>query len=90
MALGALPDYPWDLMARYRARAEAHEGGVVDVSIGSPVDPTPDVVREALAKATDAHAYPLTAIIRWSQPDPHIPCKTWMAGFCSDPIEYAK
>ena len=73
MALGALPDYPWDLMAPYRARAEAHEGGIVDVSIGSPVDPTPDVVREALARATDAHAYPLTvgtpelraAIVEW-------------------------
>ena len=73
MALGALPDYPWDLMAPYRARAEAHAGGIVDVSIGSPVDPTPDVVREALARATDAHAYPLTvgtpelraAIVEW-------------------------
>ena len=73
MALGALPDYPWDLMAPYRERAAAHAGGLVDLSIGSPVDPTPDVVREALAAATDAHAYPQTvgtpalraAIVEW-------------------------
>jgi succinyldiaminopimelate transaminase len=36
-------------------------GGVVDLSVGTPVDPTPAVVREALAAASDAHAYPLTA-----------------------------
>ncbi len=73
MALGALPDYPWDLMAPYRERAEAHHDGIVDLSIGSPVDPTPDVVRDALARATDAHAYPQTvgtpalraAIVEW-------------------------
>ena len=73
MALGALPDYPWDLMAPYRERAAAHADGLVDLSIGSPVDPTPDVVREALARATDAHAYPQTtgtpalraAIVEW-------------------------
>lgn len=73
MALGALPDYPWDLIAPYRVRAEAHEGGLADLSIGSPVDPTPEVVRAALADATDAHAYPQTvgtpalreAIVAW-------------------------
>src|SRR4029453_12779287 len=73
MALGALPDYPWDLMAPYVERAAGHPGGLVDLSIGSPVDPTPDVVREALARATDAHAYPQTvgtpalrgAIVGW-------------------------
>jgi succinyldiaminopimelate transaminase len=73
MARGELPDYPWDLMAPFRERAAAHPGGVVDLSIGSPVDPTPALVREALANATDAHAYPQTtgsgelrgAIIDW-------------------------
>ncbi|RNE63833.1 succinyldiaminopimelate transaminase [Cryobacterium tepidiphilum] len=48
-------------MAPFIVRAESHDGGVVDLSIGSPVDPTPDLVREALASATDAHAYPQTA-----------------------------
>lgn len=73
MARGDLPDYPWDLMAPFRERAAAHPEGVVDLSIGSPVDPTPTLVREALANATDAHAYPQTtgtdelrgAIIEW-------------------------
>ncbi|MEV8212269.1 succinyldiaminopimelate transaminase [Leifsonia sp. NPDC077715] len=60
MALQELPDYPWDLMAPYAERARAHEGGIVDLSIGSPVDPTPDLIRRALAEATDAHAYPQT------------------------------
>jgi len=73
MALQELPDYPWDLMAPYAERARAHEGGIVDLSIGSPVDPTPDLIRRALAEATDAHAYPQTigtpalreAIVDW-------------------------
>ncbi len=46
---------------------------MVDLSVGSPVDPTPAVIRESLAAATDAHAYPLTvgtpalreAIVSW-------------------------
>ncbi|AYF98499.1 succinyldiaminopimelate transaminase [Protaetiibacter intestinalis] len=60
MAL-ALPDFPWDLLTPYGDRARAHPGGIVDLSVGSPVDPTPASVREALAAATDAHAYPATA-----------------------------
>jgi succinyldiaminopimelate transaminase len=73
MALGALPEYPWDLMVPYRDRAVSHRDGIVDLSIGSPVDQTPEVVREALAAATDAHSYPATigtaalrrAIVDW-------------------------
>ena len=61
MALGALPDYPWDQMVPFAERARAHPDGIVDLSIGSPVDPTPPLVRDALAAATDAHSYPLTA-----------------------------
>ena len=55
-----LPDYPWNAMAPYRERAERHPGGVVDLSIGTPVDPTPGVVREALAAAADSPGYPTT------------------------------
>lgn len=58
---GALPEYPWDAMAPYAERAERHSGGRIDLSVGSPVDPTPEVVRAALAAATDAHGYPATA-----------------------------
>ncbi len=58
---GALPDYPWDAMAPYLERAKQYPGGLIDVSVGSPVDPTPRPIRDALAAATDAHAYPATA-----------------------------
>src|SRR5690606_15219786 len=61
VGVGELDDYPWDAVAPYAARARRHPDGIVDLSIGSPVDPTPAVVREALAVATDAHAYPQTA-----------------------------
>lgn len=61
MALIELPDYPWDAMAPYAAAARAHPDGIVDLSIGSPVDPTPEIIREALAHATDSHSYPATA-----------------------------
>ncbi|WP_022886936.1 succinyldiaminopimelate transaminase [Glaciibacter superstes] len=56
-----LPDYPWDQMAPFTERARAHPNGVVDLSIGSPVDATPEIIRRALTEATDAHAYPQTA-----------------------------
>jgi succinyldiaminopimelate transaminase len=60
-AARSLPDFPWDSLVPYAATARAVHGGVVDLSVGTPVDPTPAVVREALAAASDAHAYPLTA-----------------------------
>ena len=56
-----LPDFPWDLLEPAKARAEEHPGGLVDLSIGTPVDPVPLVVREALAACSDAPGYPLTA-----------------------------
>jgi succinyldiaminopimelate transaminase len=57
----ALPDFPWDSLAPFAATAREHADGIVDLSVGSPVDPTPAVVREALVAATDAHAYPTTS-----------------------------
>ena len=62
MGLGILAgvDFPWDLLAPYGERARSHPDGVVDLSIGTPVDATPDVVRRALADASDAHGYPQT------------------------------
>ncbi len=60
MAL-ALPDFPWDSLVPFADIARRHPDGIVDLSVGSPVDPTPEVVRAALAAATDAHAYPATA-----------------------------
>ncbi|HEY1530286.1 MAG TPA: succinyldiaminopimelate transaminase [Galbitalea sp.] len=56
-----LPDFPWDTIAQYAERARAYPDGLVDLSVGSPVDPTPEFIRTALAAATDAHSYPQTA-----------------------------
>ena len=68
-----LPEFPWDLLAPYAETARAHPDGVVDLSVGTPVDPTPDVVRGALEAASDAPGYPLThgtqalrdAVVAW-------------------------
>lgn len=60
MTLGPLPEYPWDTIQPYRERAAAHPDGLIDLSVGSPVDPTPDIVRRALDEAADAHGYPTT------------------------------
>lgn len=57
--LSGLP-YPWDTIAPYIERARSHSEGLVDLSIGTPVDPTPDVVRDALTSAGDSHGYPTT------------------------------
>ncbi|CAN5900043.1 succinyldiaminopimelate transaminase [soil metagenome] len=56
-----LPDFPWDRLAPLRELAAAHPGGIVDLSVGTPVDPSPPLVRAALAAAADAPGYPLTA-----------------------------
>ncbi len=53
--------FPWDELEPYKARALAHPGGLVDLSVGAPVDPVPARVREALAAASDAPGYPATA-----------------------------
>nr|WP_285618901.1 succinyldiaminopimelate transaminase [Actinoallomurus iriomotensis] len=55
-----LPDFPWDLLAPYKHQAQQHPDGIVDLSIGTPVDPTPELVRRALAEAADAPGYPAT------------------------------
>ena len=70
---GRLPDFPWDLLAPYAATAVDHPDGLVDLSVGTPVDPTPDLVRRALEAASDAAGYPLThgtpalreAVVSW-------------------------
>jgi len=56
-----LPEFPWDSLEPFAARARSHADGIVDLSVGSPVDPTPAIIRDSLAEATDAHAYPATA-----------------------------
>ncbi len=55
-----LPDFPWDSLDGAARRAAEYPGGVVDLSVGTPVDPVPDVVRAALASASARPGYPAT------------------------------
>lgn len=58
--MNKLPDFPWDRLEPYKERARAHPGGIVDLSVGTPVDPVPRLVRDALIKAADSPGYPFT------------------------------
>ena len=49
-----LPRFPWDLLAACSDQARAHPGGIVDLSVGTPVDSVPPVVTDALRAAADA------------------------------------
>lgn len=68
-----LPAFPWDSLTPYVERASAHPEGIVNLSVGTPIDPTPLVVRDALARAADAPGYPATygtpalreAVVKW-------------------------
>ncbi|MBU4214399.1 MAG: succinyldiaminopimelate transaminase [Cellulomonas sp.] len=57
----ALPDFPWDALTPLAELARSHPDGLVDLSVGTPVDPTPGPVRAALAAAADSPGYPTTA-----------------------------
>src|SRR6195952_202566 len=57
----SLPDFPWNRLVPYSAKAREHPGGVVDLSVGTPVDPTPELAQRALAEASNAPGYPFTA-----------------------------
>lgn len=60
-----LPDFPWDSLAAAKQRAAAHPDGIVDLSVGTPVDDTPALAREALDAASNAHGYPTV----WGTPE---------------------
>lgn len=74
MGFATLSDaYPWDAVTPYIDRARQHPQGLVDLSVGTPIDPTPEVVQQALTAASDAPGYPTThgsadlreSIARW-------------------------
>jgi aspartate/methionine/tyrosine aminotransferase len=53
------PPYPHDRLRELRAVADAVPGGIVDCSVGTPVDPMPEVARRALSDpAAAATGYP--------------------------------
>lgn len=55
-----LPEFPWDVLEPYALTAAAHPDEIVDLSVGTPVDPTPELIRTALAAGADAPGYPTT------------------------------
>ncbi len=77
----ALPDFPWDSLGPFRERAGQHPDGVIDLSVGTPVDPTPTIVADALRAAANAPGYPQTygtvqlreAVAAWFERRRHAP-----------------
>ena len=55
-----LPEFPWDTLAGARDRASTYPEGLVDLTVGTPVDPVAPVIREALAAASAEPGYPTT------------------------------
>jgi succinyldiaminopimelate transaminase len=56
-----LPPYPYDRLTGLAKLAEAHEGGMVDCSIGTPCDPPLRAVVDALASSGTERGYPASA-----------------------------
>ena len=56
-----LPDFPWDALAPFGEKARAHPQGIIDLSQGTPVDPTPEFIQQALRDASNSPSYPVTA-----------------------------
>jgi succinyldiaminopimelate transaminase len=52
------PPYPYDRLDEITAIAARHEGGAVDLSIGTPCDPPPPAVLAALSAGDTARGYP--------------------------------
>jgi succinyldiaminopimelate transaminase len=69
------PPYPYDRLDEISALAAKHDGGAVDLSIGTPCDPPPPAVLEALSVGDTARGYPpsigtpgyRTAVAEWVQ-----------------------
>lgn len=55
-----LPDFPWDSLASAKEKATAHPGGIVNLSVGTPVDPVAPVIQEALSSVAAVPGYPTT------------------------------
>lgn len=53
-----LPDFPWDRIAQAGEIARNHADGIVDLSIGTPVDDTPALIQDALRAHANAPGYP--------------------------------
>lgn len=52
------PPYPYDRLDAYKPLCDAFDGGCVDLSIGTPVDPPPAAAVEALSHSNAERGYP--------------------------------
>ena len=52
------PPYPYDRLNELKPLGQHHEGGLIDFSIGTPMDPTPPAVVRALASSGSEKGYP--------------------------------
>ena len=52
------PPYPYDRLDAFKALCAAHEGGIVDLSIGDPCDPPAPAVVAALSTSNAERGYP--------------------------------
>jgi succinyldiaminopimelate transaminase len=67
------PPYPFDRLDAFQKIAADHDGGIVDLSIGTPCDPPPDAVVSALSQSGSERGYPASigtealrrSIARW-------------------------
>ena len=70
-----LPDFPWDALAPYGVIARKHPEGAIDLSVGTPVDATPEFIQSELRDSSNSPSYPLTmgtlelreAITEWAK-----------------------
>lgn len=69
------PPYPYERIDRFKPYGDAFEGGLVDLSIGTPFDPPPRAVVDALGHSNAERGYPPSigtpdlraAVSRWMQ-----------------------
>lgn len=55
-----LPQFPWDSLAPAKATAAAHPEGMVNLSVGTPVDDVAPVIRQGLSEGAAQPGYPQT------------------------------
>lgn len=55
-----LPVFPWDTLAEVRDLAARHPDGIVDLSVGTPVDNVDPFIQSALEEAAEVPGYPQT------------------------------
>jgi len=90
------PPYPYARLGRIAEVAARHEGGVVDLSVGTPCDPPPDFVISAMAGSGTERGYPSSvgsealrsAAARWMERRFGVTVETGNVGACVGTKEF--